>query len=214
MPNTMNPIVADVSHHNWDLSTPLDFAAAKQSGLAAIMIKATEGATYQDPKFRDNLTMARKAGLLCGAYHFGTAADVDKQVANFLTTIGDPSQLHLALDFENNDPSPSNTMSKDQALAFLAKLEAKTGRKLTIYTGSRMFDVFGPKASTAFATHRVWWAQYGSTLKLHPTWEKYWLWQFTDGKNGPMPHKIAGLGACDINTFDGTVEDLTASWLS
>jgi lysozyme len=210
----MNPIVANVSHHNWDLEKPLDFAAAKNAGLAAIMIKATEGATYQDPKFADNLAMVRQAGLLCGTYHFGTAADVDRQIDNFLTTIGDPKGLHLVLGFETNRLSPSNTMSKDQALAFLMKLQAKTGRKPTIYTGSHMFDVFGPNAAPAFAMYRVWWAQYGNTLRLHPTWRTCWLWQFTNGKNGPLPHKIDGLGHCDLNSFAGTVDELTTSWLS
>lgn len=209
----INPLVADLSHHNWDKGVPLDFATAKGTGLAGAIIKATEDATYQDPKCRSTLAVARQAGLLCGAYHFGTAADVDAQIANFLTTIGDPGDLLLALDFESNEPNLANTMSKDQAIAFLGKLEAKTGRKPALYTGSRMYDLFGKTPAHAFAPYRVWWARYAETIDLHPTWKKYWLWQYTDGFHGRKPHQMAGLGFCDLNTFIGTAQQLAAGWL-
>jgi lysozyme len=209
----INPLVVDLSHHNWDRGPPLDFATAKASGLAAVIVKATEGATYQDPKCRSTLALVKEAGLLRGAYHFGTAADVDQQVANFLATIGDPGDLLLVLDFENNEPNLANTMSKDQAIDFLKKLEAKTGRKPVLYTGSRMYDLFGKTPAPAFSPYRVWWARYAETVDLHPTWKSYWLWQYTDGFHGQKPHQVAGLGFCDINTYAGTAQELRAGWL-
>jgi lysozyme len=210
----INPLVADLSHHNWDRGAPLDFAAAKASGLVGVILKATEGATYHDPRFAAALVQARQAGLLSGAYHFGTATDTDAQLANFTKTVGPTDDLLLVLDFEANEANLANSMSSDQAIDFLAKLTAKSGRKPTIYTGSRMYDLFGRKPLAAFAPYRVWWAQYGDTVDLHPTWQQYWLWQYTDGFHGPKPHDVPGFGFGDVNSFDGTPGQLTASWLA
>jgi lysozyme len=210
----INPLVADLSHHNWDRSGSIDFAAAKASGLVGVILKATEGATYRDPRFTAALTQARQAGLLCGAYHFGTAADTDAQFVNFTKTIGDTDNLLLVLDFEANEANLANSMASDQAIDFLARLATKSGRRPTIYTGSRMYDLFGKRPQAAFAPYRVWWAQYGDTIEVHPTWPQAWLWQYTDGFHGPKPHQIPGLGFGDINSFDGTPAQLTASWLA
>jgi lysozyme len=49
-------------------------------------IKATEGVTGQDSKFETIWQMSRKAGLICGAYHFfRPLADASAQATNFLT---------------------------------------------------------------------------------------------------------------------------------
>ncbi len=75
--------VVDLSHYN---PTP-DFATAKAGGVIGIVHKATQGATYVDPKYAGRVKAAKSAGLLWGAYHFGTGADVDAQLAQFLAVV-------------------------------------------------------------------------------------------------------------------------------
>lgn len=56
----------DVSAHNGDI----DFDAVKDEGIEFVIIKASEGGTFKDRKFVENVRKARKAGLKIGAYHF------------------------------------------------------------------------------------------------------------------------------------------------
>ena len=56
----------DVSAHNGDI----DFDRVKAEGIEFVFIKATEGSTFKDKRFVDNVRKARKAGLKVGAYHF------------------------------------------------------------------------------------------------------------------------------------------------
>lgn len=179
-----------------------------------IIYKATEGATYQDPFYQKTRTAALAAGLLWGAYHFATAAPAKDQAENFLKNANPDDKTLVALDFERNEPHPANTTNPQIALDILGRLEAKLGRKPTLYTGSFMFDKFGDTPAPQFAPYRVWWAQYGKNLKLHPTWQKYWLWQYTDGTGDTfLPKKIDGLGPCDCDDYQGDAAQLAAEWV-
>ena len=53
------------------------FADARNSGLLGVIHKATTGATGRDDAYKARRLLARKAGLLWGAYHWGIAAPVD-----------------------------------------------------------------------------------------------------------------------------------------
>ena len=69
------------------------------------------------------------AGLLWGAYHFGTGDDVAEQEEHFLTVAQpEPGNL-VALDFE---PNPPNTMSLAQAKDYLYRIQADLGRKAVL----------------------------------------------------------------------------------
>lgn len=56
----------DVSSHNGDI----DFTKVREDGIEFVIIKATEGGTFKDKRFVDNVRKAREAGLKVGAYHF------------------------------------------------------------------------------------------------------------------------------------------------
>ena len=210
----MRAVVADLSHHNWDGGMWPEFALARSAGLVGVIYKASEGSTYQDPTYQQIRRLAVDAGLLWGAYHFGTAADVASQVANFLATADPDNQTLLVIDFEANDRSPRNTMSHTQMLEFADRCENRLARSVTIYTGPYMYWLFGQQPVPEIGARRVWWARYADAVDLHPTWQRYWLWQYTDGHNGPKPHGVPGLGFCDCNHFDGGDAALQASWLA
>jgi len=56
----------DISHYQGTVN----FAGAYSSGARFVIIKATEGTTYQDPNFSSNYGGATNAGLIRGGYHF------------------------------------------------------------------------------------------------------------------------------------------------
>jgi len=108
------------------------FKKAADSGIWGVIHKATTGATGTDKKYKDRRTSAVAAGLLLGAYHWGTHADVAKQVDNFLKSSGSDPQTLVALDFED---TPGNQMTLDQAREFMTRVADKLGRKPVLYSG-------------------------------------------------------------------------------
>jgi lysozyme len=213
MVTAMTPRVIDISHHN----TIEDLKATAAAGVWGVIHKASQGRGYQDPDYTARRRLATAAGLLWGAYHFGTADDVEGQVENFLEAAQPDSKTLLALDFEDNRLS---NMSVQQAVAFLHLVEQRTGRKAVIYSGNRLKESIGalsPMERGYLLSHRLWLCQYGPKAVLPKGFSAYWLWQWTGDGVGMSPHNvpgvIAGNGGLDLNAFAGGRAELAASWV-
>jgi hypothetical protein len=193
------------------------FAAARASGVIGVIHKATTGGTGRDDLYDDRRTAAVAAGLLWGAYHWGTGADPKKQVENFLSWAKPDDKTLVALDYEL---TPSNQMSIEQAREFLERIEEKLGRKAVLYSGSTLKDALKSTVDPYLGSHRLWLAQYGPTPEVLASWPNYWLWQFTEGKAAdPRRRKIPGIpgnsrGELDCDHYAGTPEQLAAEWAS
>ena len=203
-------MVVDLSHY--DMVT--DFGAAKAAGVAGIIHKASQGAGYRDPAYASRRPQAIAAGLLWGAYHFGTSAPVPQQIDNFLAAAAPDAATLLALDYE---PNGNDTMSLDQARQFLAGVGEKIGRTPVLYSGSLIKQTLGRHVDDFFAGHRLWLSEYCTQPVLPASWQHYWLWQYSDGASGPPPRTVAGIpgnaaGEIDCNTFAGSGDQLAAQW--
>ncbi len=90
---------ADISAHNGEI----DFYKLRQyGGIGFVMIKATEGAQWQDSNFRHNFRCARQAGMKVGAYHFFRFdAEPELQALNIISTLrGIEPDMPVAIDVE------------------------------------------------------------------------------------------------------------------
>jgi lysozyme len=67
---TMQPRVVDIYYQDKVES----FAAMRAAGVEAVIHKATQGTRFKDPLYAKRKQDAKSAGLLWGAYHFGTGA--------------------------------------------------------------------------------------------------------------------------------------------
>jgi lysozyme len=151
MPNAM---VIDLSHHNANT----DFARIRAAGVVGVIHKETQGIGFVDSAYAQRKTAALQAGLLWGAYHFGTADNVAAQVAHFINTTNPDGSFVLVLDFEKNELSPADSMSLAQAKDFLTAVQTRSGQRPKIYTGmSYMIAAVGPQPEPTLATYRVWW---------------------------------------------------------
>ena len=202
---TVNAVV-DLSHHNGNV----DFAAAKADGIAAVFHKASQGLGYVDPAYASNRARAEAAGLLWGAYHFGTGDDPDAQADHFLAAAGDLAGTLLVLDFEPNTQGAS--MSLAQARTFVQHVQAKTGKWPGLYSGSLIKQELGAGSDAVLANCWFWLSEYGPAAKVPPCWKSWTFWQYTDGNIGPEPHSVAGIGACDRDQYNGTIDGLRAFW--
>ena len=199
-------VVIDISHHNGNVN----LNKAKDDGILAVIQKATQGQGNVDPTYKTNKTKAAAAGLLWGAYHFATGSDGVKQADHFLEVVGnDPSAL-LVLDFEPNPSGPS--MSLEEARAFVTHINERTGKFPGFYSGHYIKQLLGTHHDPVLAKCWFWLAQYGPTPVVPVNWSTWTLWQYTDGAIGPEPHKVAGIGRCDRDQFNGTEAELRTRW--
>jgi lysozyme len=205
MPTGLNVIV-DISHHNGNV----DFDKLKAAGIVGVIHKATQGAGDIDPTYQDHCGLALAAGLLWGAYRFGTDTDGVQQAINFLNVVGDVTNTVLALDFEPNRTGPS--MSLEEARAFVTHVNQAAGRYPGLYSGHYIKELLGTGNDPVLANCWFWLAQYGPTAVVPPNWNTWTLWQYTDGAIGPPPREIPGLGRFDRDLFNGSADDLQAFW--
>lgn len=223
--------VIDISHS----VKVSDFGLAREhSNILAVLHKATEGGDWQDPAYAERRAKARNAGLLWGAYHFGTrqypGAD---QARNFLATAQPGPDTLLALDLELNERIPANSMTIQQAEEFVATVEAITGRLPLVYTHQSWADGrrTGPggrslgapiSPQSILAQCDLWLADYRSQPQLPKAWaDKGWrIWQYA-GENGRTPwppdspvRSVSGVERCDRNLFLGDRGTLASYWRS
>lgn len=200
-------VVVDISHHNGNV----DLVKAQQAGIAGVIHKATQGTGMFDNMYIQNRQKAQTAGLMWGAYHFGTSGDGAAQADFFLGKVNPDGQTLLVLDYE---PNGNSTMTLAQAKAFVSRVNAVTGRFPGLYSGSLIKEQLGGKPPDPILSQCfLWIAQYGPQPKNIPaTWSSWTMWQYTDGVNGPVPHSVNGIGPCDRDQFNGTLQQLQALW--
>jgi lysozyme len=202
-----NPLVIDLSH--WD--TADDYEAVMAAGIVGVIFKATEGGGYQDPTYVSQQHAAKNVGLKWGAYHFADSGDVQEQIDNFINfACPDPDEL-FCLDWEDNG---GDTMPLDDVKRWIDGVETRLERpgECVVYGGNTVKE--HGNGDEFLTSRRLWLCQYGDTAVLPEGYEKYWLWQFTDGIYGPSPHAIPGVGPCDINHYEGDAEQLVLEWAS
>lgn len=201
--------VLDISHHNSVADG--GFAQMYDFGIRGVILKSTQGSNYIDPTYYDRRMAAAEAGMLVGAYHFADDTDPIDQVNHFIAAAGADPSILMALDFEPNGP---RTMTLEGARAFLKECETQLGRKAVLYSGNLIKEKL-PHADDFFGAHRLWLAQYGTTPRVPPSWSKPWLWQFSGDGINSQGIKIPGIsGQIDMNSYDGTDDDLVTEWAS
>jgi len=200
-------VVVDLSHHNGRV----DFNRVARAGIVGVIHKATQGIKFVDPSYHSNREQALAAGLLWGAYHFGTQADSGKQVNHFLNTVDPDAQTLLVLDYE---PNGKSTMTLAQARNFVSKVNDLTGRFPGLYSGSLIKERLAGKPIDPIFSHCfLWIAQYSKApTRIPRTWPTWTLWQYTDGFVGPEPREVDGIGRCDRNRFNGSLAGLKRLW--
>ncbi|HXD43707.1 MAG TPA: glycoside hydrolase family 25 protein [Pseudolabrys sp.] len=210
----INLRVVDIYH----LDVVNSFDDAEAAGLWGVIHKATTGATGHDDEYAARRQQALDAGLLWGAYHWGTAAPVADQVDNFLNVAQPKGDTLVALDFEK---TVGNQMTLPMAKQFLQGIETALGRKAVLYSGDLIKSSLGATVDPFFGSHRLWLAHYNPNPVCQASWRTYWLWQYTDkrGRPGLAPDLIPGIpgnanGDLDCNNYDRGRAQLTAEWAS
>ena len=188
----------DVSHYQGDIHW--DTVAA--SNIRFAYIKATEGAGYDDPGFKQNWDEAAAAHIARGAYHFYTIGISGKlQAAHFISQVPvDASALPPAIDLElsgANHDVESVTQFQRELSEFITILTAHYGRPPVIYA-SRDFR----KQYLQGIPMDAWWISDVVFSPKQHDGERWNFWQFS------WRGKVSGVaGFVDLDVFSGSRED-------
>lgn len=190
----------DVSHHQGKINWRL---VAKNPSVRFVYIKATEGSTIVDSRYRYNITQARKAGLPCGAYLFlSSTSSAKAQFRAFTRVVKKEDQdLVPVIDVERENMRFWTKKEVHANVKLLIKLmKAHYGKAPIIYS---QFAYYNEQLAPTFNQYHLFLAKYS---KGHPTIRgkgKNNIWQFTERG------QINGIrGRVDLNRLvNGTTLD-------
>ncbi|MDB6059461.1 MAG: hypothetical protein JWO95_3305, partial [Verrucomicrobiales bacterium] len=193
------------------IATGRDFAFAK----------ATEGATINDGSYRYNISHAKSAGVLIGAYHFahpnlnspGTESSHFWSIING-DIVADGKSLQPTLDFEVFSGTTGASSYTSWANAFNDDIKSRATAKGLIvkpilYTSSCSACNFGSSVDQWIP----WLANYNgqssqtgtpwSVCSSCDVWSDWTVWQYSSSGS------VSGVsGGCDVDVYHGTLTSL------
>jgi len=192
----------DISHYQKDINwKKLQYARIDNCPLRFILIKATEGSTRLDPKFKKNFFNARDYGFKRGAYHFwSNTSSAKSQAQFFLSHVNlEKGDLPPVLDVEKYPEDKSLEEFQRELLTWLHEIENKYHCKPIIYTYYNFKQEY--LNTSVFDQYPLWIAHYYTDeMKYDGEWK---FWQHTD--TGRLP----GInGYVDFNVYNGSFFDL------
>lgn len=203
----------DISHHQGEI----DWQSVRAAGVEFAFIKATEGTTFVDPRFKTNWKQAKEAGLIRGAYHFfRTTSPLEGNIANIIQTVGElePGDLPIALDLEVPNQWTDLAMIKRTELILrwtegVSKHFTSMSKPILYLSPNFANEILSNQA--VLGSHRLWLAHYttASQPRVPQPWSDWTFWQHTDKGN------IPGIkGHVDLDLFAGTGEELSELLIS
>ena len=183
----------DVSHYQGTI----DWAKVKASGVQFAYIKATQGASFVDPKLAENVEGAASVEIPIGLYHVFVANSGEEQEQNWLkATRQYPAQLPAWLDVE------PGAVTDDTAQQVLDMLMAGffVGRDC-VYSNPSTVSAY--LQDECFAAYKLAIAQYADAPRIPQPWTDWLFWQHTSIGT------VDGIStAVDLDWFNGDAEAL------
>ncbi|MBF9142713.1 glycoside hydrolase family 25 protein [Hymenobacter properus] len=199
------PLLAGYSVHGIDVSAyqgRIDWPEVARNKVRFAFIKASEGATMRDVRFARNWREARKAGVLCGAYHyFQPNRDGQVQADLFARTVPlAPGDLPPVLDVEAPNFHDVAVLRREVA-RWLRLIEAHYGVRPILYSNHSFYK---RHLAGHFDNYPLWLAHYEVERPAMPR-KKWIIWQHSDEAYVPGIR-----GVVDFNVFQGNFEELQA----
>lgn len=165
-----------------------------RTGADFVIVKVTDGTSYNDPAAAGFARQIIDAGMLGGGYHFWQAGQSATAQADHFVSVMKPviGRALLVLDWESSD-----TGNVSGAKAFLDRVYAKTGVRPLIYMSQSV--AAGHNWSSVAKDYALWVARYGtSSYGDTGAWAKPAMWQHTS--SGRVPGYS---GNVDLDYFYG-----------
>ncbi len=184
----------DISAHNGNVK----FSTLKEQGIDFAILKATEGSTFKDTSFVNNIQKAQNAGMKVGAYHF-FRFDVPGhlQAINLINSVtGRKLDFPIVIDIEESgNPEITDTKLIKSRLGEMIDHLHYSGFPVMLYSNKKGYNRF---IKEHFDTIPLWICSFSN-----PPEEFDWdLWQYTHSG-----HLNGANGHIDINAFRGTIDE-------
>lgn len=178
---------------------------SKDRNIQFVYIKATEGASLVDRRYKRNIREARKAGLRVGSYHFFNARrSAEEQFKHFRRHVKKSEQDLLPMvDVEESGVRGLSRSDLQQRLnEFMQLVKQEYGKYPLLYS---QYGFYNKMLAPEFNKYFIFIARYGkSTPNLHGP-GKHNIWQFTE------KGRVSGIsGYVDLDKFDNgtTLRDI------
>lgn len=181
--------VVDLSNNNGQIDD-IDFGAIKRAGYTCVILKASEGVGFRDPRFVVWAQRAHAVGLVVGAYHFLLPyQDAGAQAALFNSQCS-AAGVPIAVRCCDAETGGGNVEAACQTFCPAAQINL-------LYSGA----YFAHSEISQPIPGVEWWiASYGTSQRPSAPWGTEAGWQFTSSANVPgVP------GQCDESVFDSSV---------
>lgn len=194
---TDSMIGIDVSHHQGDI----DWQKVKESGITFVMVRLGyrgigDGILYTDRYAEENLTGAREAGLMVGAYFYSqatTAAEAREEAAYALKILGDfRLDLPLSLDWEiaRRTENVDGDTATELTQAFCEMVRVAGYEPMIYFNSDQATNLLDMNRLTQY----IWWLAMYTHKENFPC--HFDVWQYTD--SGRVP----GIsGKVDLNVW-------------
>ena len=191
----------DVARYQGDI----DWQTVSKEKILFVYIKATEGKTYTDPKFHQNIKGAQKAGLKVGAYHFfRMTSGAREQFNHFYSQVGKyKMDLIPMIDVEVPPKEVKSIKQVQDSLdVFINLVTQKYGKKPMIYGTQRSYNTYcAPKYNNL----HLYIGRYNTKGPEINGKGSYTIWQYSEhGKINGIPKAVdlarfrKGYGVKDI----------------
>ena len=193
----------DVARYQGDI----DWQEVSKEKILFVYIKATEGKTYTDPKFHQNIKGAQKAGLMVGAYHFFRMTSGAREQFNHFYSQVSKYKMDLIPMIDVEVPSKevkSIKQVQDSLDVFINLVTQKYGKKPMIYGTQSSYNTYcAPKLK--YNNLHLYIGRYGHNAPEIEGEGSYTIWQYSEnGKINGIPKAVdlarfrKGYGVKDI----------------
>jgi GH25 family lysozyme M1 (1,4-beta-N-acetylmuramidase) len=221
----------DISHWQGTL-TASDWTSIKNAGYKFAFMKATQGNSYNDPEFANNITTSTAKGLLAGPYHFceldtgyGDATDPVTEANHFLSIIMPYYQTGAYLppvaDVERFPTGLTTaqlqTLTSTWVQAFSDRIyDALSVRPIVYNSKSKANSYYTSSVAGSHELWLAWWKGTGTTsppvASDTPLWGIWQFWQWSDGSDSiAQASPVPGIsGNVDRDVYYGTQTQLNS----
>jgi lysozyme len=173
----------DISHYN-----TIDWGAIDKSVYKFVNVKATEGATFTDPKFYENAQAAIDHDMTLSVYHFtkfentpafevGHLAEVTHRFKRCILT------YFLDLEYRKTDLTSAQIEEWVSEFIWRANVLFESWR-VGVYTSSNYLREMGLQGFETLAESKLWAASWGPQPLVSP-WASWDTWQYTSTASVP-----------------------------
>lgn len=195
----------DVSHYQGEI----DWDLISKQNIQFAFIKATEGSSHFDKKFKDNLENISKTNIKYGAYHFFSFDSQGiTQAENYISVVPiTDNMLPPVVDVEfygNKEENPPDVDSVRKELDILLRtLEEHYNKKPIIYTTMKVYYLYINKYYDDYPL----WIRNTYYKPFLFTDRKWMFWQYSDkeildGYKGKEKYIDMNIFNGDMNAFN------------